>query len=524
MDRQPDLAPGVRLGSYVLEASLGEGGMARVYLARHHILGTPAAVKVIERRGDHGPDHAERFRREARSLFKLKHSNIVQFLEFGVAEDVYYLTVEYVDGADLGWVLRQYRRRNERMPLQDGIAIIGQVSEALDYVHRQGIVHRDVKPSNILLDGQGRALLTDFGLALSATDSTLGAIFGSAQYVSPEQALSSQNSVPQSDVYSLGVVAYELLVGRVPFENDTPLAVALQHMNDAVPSPRALDPDLEPRLETALLRALAKQPSDRYASASDFAQALADAGPPAPADGDRPTIAQETAMVGAAGASPPPADDRRRGRPVRAVLEERPPPTPERPRPPGDFGQLKRPRLTTLLAAASLLGVLAAGIALSSGPGSLGERIQNELAGLPASLQPSAGDRGDASADAAAEPTDERGQQSPTAIPSPRDPSAPVMNLVSCHGYRFVSRIEPGMYAFAVWRTPVYGQPRYEHDPEAGVFVELLGELAPGDRVFVLDHESYPNCFIEARFWKVRADSGIVGWAPEWRFYYYLEP
>jgi len=498
---------------------LGEGGMARVYLARHYLLNTPAAVKVLEARGEPGPDQAERFRREARNLFRLKHPHVVEFLEFGVLENLRYLAVEHVDGADLGWVLRQYRRRGERVPVAEGVEVLRQAAAALDYVHDQGIVHRDVKPSNILLDRRGRALLTDFGLALSSSETSQGAVFGSANYVSPEQALSSEQAVAQSDLYSLGVVAYEILLGRIPFEGDTPIAVALKHMNDPVPPPRTVDPDFPPALEDVLLRALAKSPQDRWPSSSEFARALGEAAQAARATPGWGEAAGAGIVVGI---RPSRSSD---GRSILDVVAERPA-LPQSTRPVFDTaGPIRLPRRAAMIAAGALLGLLGVITIAVASPGGDEPWETTRSPDAPASAPVPAGN-----ADAPASPGQPEDREPQADGPSEgesniaRASGAPVFNIASCHGYRFVSRLEPGMHVYAVWHTPVYDKPRYEHDAEAGDFVAVVEELAPGEGALVLDHESYPNCFAEARFWKVRTDSGAVGWAPEWRFFYYLEP
>ena len=268
---------GKRIGGYVVQELLGRGGMGRVYRARHRTLGTYAAVKVIEPDFQADASYADRFKREARSIFRLKHPHIVTFYQFGVAEGQYCLIAEYIDGPDLKWVLDDYKRHGQLIPNEDAVQVITQVAQALDYIHASGLVHRDIKPSNILLDRRGRAVLTDFGMALSVSEKTIGSVFGSAHYVAPEQAIASSRAVPQSDVYSLGVILYEMLTGALPFDGETPMAIALKHISEPPPPLRSVNPDLHPAVEDVVLRALAKDVQARYPSAAALAVALHEA-------------------------------------------------------------------------------------------------------------------------------------------------------------------------------------------------------------------------------------------------------
>lgn len=297
MPVNPDSLLGKQLGNYVLLELQGRGGLGRVYFARHRLLGTHVAVKVIGAELQHDPDHAQRFKREARSVFRLKHPHIVDFYEFGVVEDLYYLAVEHVDGADLGWALQDYARNGELIALEDAVRIVEQMASALDYVHAQGVIHRDIKPSNILLDRQARAVLTDFGMARVMSERTEATSFGSAQYIAPEQAISSAKAVAQSDFYSLGVVLYRMLTGTLPFEADTPMSLALKHISEPPPAPRSVNPDLHPALEQVVLRALSKEVEKRFQTGAALVKAFHGAL-------DEASAAQRAARAGAPAAPP----------------------------------------------------------------------------------------------------------------------------------------------------------------------------------------------------------------------------
>lgn len=265
---------GARLGNYEVEGPLGRGGMAHVYKAWDTTLKRPAAIKVIEPNLSAEARYRERFEREAQSIAALEHAHIVPVYYFGKTINLYYLAMKFVEGEDLGALMNRYAIAGEYLPADDILRIVEGVSGALDYAHRKGVIHRDVKPSNIMIDRDGHPYLTDFGLALNLSQGTIGDVLGTPHYVSPEQARSSANAVPQSDIYSLGVVLYELFTGVVPFDDPSPTAVALQHITKDPPAPRALNPDLSPELEAVILKAMAKQPENRYQSGKALAEAL----------------------------------------------------------------------------------------------------------------------------------------------------------------------------------------------------------------------------------------------------------
>jgi serine/threonine protein kinase len=269
---------GKKLGDYVIQELLGKGGMARVYKGYDERLQRYAAVKVIdsELATANQVEYRMRFEREARAIAKLdQHPNIVKVYQFGEYEHVYFMAMAFIEGKDLRQILREYNERAMRMPHADVLSVVQGIGDALDYAHSLGVIHRDVKPSNIMITPHKQAVLTDFGLVLSASDGTLGDTFGSAHYIAPEQAVSSKNAVPQSDLYSLGICAYEMLTGRVPFDDPSAMSVALKHLHDMPPSPLEFAPELPSSVETVLFKVLDKDPERRYASGAEFARALA---------------------------------------------------------------------------------------------------------------------------------------------------------------------------------------------------------------------------------------------------------
>ena len=270
----PDPLLGQQLGNYLIQQALGQGGMARVYKGMDISLKRPVAIKVIGEGLRQSEFYVQRFEHEAQAVANLRHPNIVSIFYFGDQDNLYYLVMEYIDGTNLEAVLTNYADNHELMPYADVVRILEAIASALDYAHEQGVIHRDVKPSNIMVESSGRPVLTDFGLALRLSEGTVGDTFGTPHYISPEQAQSSANAVPQSDLYSLGVIAYEMLAGTVPFDDPSPTALAMQHIMVAVPSPRLFNPNLSEAVEQVLFKVLAKEPGDRYASGAEFVNAL----------------------------------------------------------------------------------------------------------------------------------------------------------------------------------------------------------------------------------------------------------
>lgn len=265
---------GKHLGEYQIEGLLGQGGMARVYRAVDVRLKRQAVVKLIDPPSRNDPGYVARFEREAQIIGRLDHPNIVRLYRFDEQDGWLYMAMQHVEGADLGVVLAGYREDQEFMDPEDARRIIREVCSALDYAHGQGVIHRDIKPANILLDRQGRAFLGDFGLALITAVGTRGEIFGSAHYIAPEQAVSSAKAVPQSDLYAIGIILYEMFTGDVPFKATTPLDIALLHISEPPVPPRQIRPDINPELEAVILKALAKKPEERFSTGAALSDAL----------------------------------------------------------------------------------------------------------------------------------------------------------------------------------------------------------------------------------------------------------
>ncbi|GIK56031.1 MAG: protein kinase [Chloroflexi bacterium] len=265
---------GQHLGNYRIDSVVGRGGMAIVYRAFDESLHRPVAVKVIDARYRDNPVYAQRFLQEARTVATWRHEHILQVFYAGQQDDWYYFAMEYVDGPDLSKVVKQYADAGELMPHEDVLKIGRAVASALDYAHSQGIIHRDVKPSNVMVARDGRIALADFGLALDAQQGSFGGTFGTPHYIAPEQARNSATAVPQSDLYALAVILYEMLTGAVPFDDPSPMSLAVQHLTQPPPPPRQLNPNLNMATENVLLKALQKQPADRYQSGAALMAAL----------------------------------------------------------------------------------------------------------------------------------------------------------------------------------------------------------------------------------------------------------
>ena len=259
---------------------LGSGGMADVYCAEDLQLGRNVAVKLLYRRFAEDSEFVERFRREASSAAGLQHPNIVGVFDRGEWDGTYYIAMEYLKGH----TLKQLVRDHGAMPPDLAVDITIQVLRAAKFAHKRGVVHRDIKPHNVILDEEGRAKVTDFGIARAgASDMTeTGSIMGTAQYLSPEQA-QGQPVSPRSDLYSIGVMLYELLTGQVPFDAESAVTIALKHVSEPPSPPSQLNPAVPPALDAVVLRALEKDPALRFADADEFAAALLDAR-------ERPTV------------------------------------------------------------------------------------------------------------------------------------------------------------------------------------------------------------------------------------------
>jgi serine/threonine protein kinase len=271
---------GKTLGRYRVVELVGHGQASTVYKAYQAVLERYVAIKVLhEHPATEDEQFLARFEREVKAVAALRHPNIVPIFDYGVEDDMPYIVMEYLEGTTLKAKLDALTRRRELMPLSKVGRISLAVASALDYAHRRGMVHRDIKPANVMLTTQGYIVLADFGIAdmvggpqVTAT----GAITGTPAYMSPEQGRGEWGD-ERSDIYALGVMLYEMATGRVPFEADTPLAVIHKHINDPLPPPRQLNLAVPEAVERVILKALAKNPDDRYQRATDMASDLADA-------------------------------------------------------------------------------------------------------------------------------------------------------------------------------------------------------------------------------------------------------
>ncbi len=263
---------GRQFGPYQIVAPLGEGGMAAVYKAYQPSMERYVALKVLPRQLASDPQFVARFQREAKLLAQLQHPHILPVFDFGEADGYSYLVMPFVQSGALIDILK-----GEPLPLPRLRQIVSQLGDALNYAHARGLIHRDIKPSNVLLDESGNCLLTDFGLArmveASINLTSSGSIMGTPAYMSPEQG-SGQPLDGRSDLYSLGVMLFEMATGRVPYKAETPIAVIFKHIQDPLPPARALNPALPEALEKVILKALAKRPEDRYQTASEMTLAL----------------------------------------------------------------------------------------------------------------------------------------------------------------------------------------------------------------------------------------------------------
>jgi serine/threonine-protein kinase len=270
---------GKTLGKYRVIEQLGRGGMAIVYKAYHPELDRYVAIKVLQSFLIEGEDFLTRFSREAKTVANLRHPNIVQIHDFDVEGDLPFMVMEYIEGKTLKARLSELSPEQERLPLDETLRIFRQIASALHYAHRKGLYHRDVKPANILIDTEEHVYLADFGIARIVSDTAFtasGAFLGTPSYIAPEQAM-GESITRACDIYSLGVVLYELVTGKVPFDADTPLAVIQQHISAPLPMPSSLRSDIPEALERVILRALAKEPGDRYTSAAEMLEAVEEA-------------------------------------------------------------------------------------------------------------------------------------------------------------------------------------------------------------------------------------------------------
>jgi serine/threonine-protein kinase len=328
---------------YELEELVGTGGMSSVFRARDNQLDRRVAIKILHEHYAEDPEYLERFRREARAVARLSHPNIVTVIDRGADGGRQYIVFEHIEGENL----KELVLRTGRLPVRRALELALAVADGLSFAHDHGLVHRDVKPQNVLLSREGEVKVTDFGIARSLhVDhgvTQTGTVLGTGEYLAPEQASGKQVS-PATDVYSLGVVLWELLAGDAPFVGENFVAVALRHVNEPAPSLRERRPDVSARLEAAVDRALAKDPGRRFPSMAAFAQELRAC--LAEAEGDMP---------------PPPLEDD-----VAVTRVTRPAPAPRRRSRPAP-ARRRRPLLWAFLAVAAGVVAFAAVVLLGGG-------------------------------------------------------------------------------------------------------------------------------------------------------------
>lgn len=254
---------------YRIIDKIGVGGMADVYRGEDTLLGRPVAIKILHANFANDDEFVSRFKREAQAAGKLNHPNIVNMYDVGFDQDLHYIIMEYVDGK----TLKEYITEKGRLSIDEAVKFTIAIGEGLEHAHAMGIVHCDIKPHNVIITRTGRVKVTDFGIAraMNSTNTVMytNSIMGSAHYLSPEQA-SGKTIDGSTDIYSLGVVLYEMLSGKVPFEGETPIAVALKHVREKVIPPTRYNPSIPPLLESVVLKALSKDPKDRFESISDM--------------------------------------------------------------------------------------------------------------------------------------------------------------------------------------------------------------------------------------------------------------
>lgn len=261
-------------GRYRLEARIGAGGMSTVFRAFDETLERQVAIKLLNREVTSDSDELERFRREARAVAQLSHPHVVGVIDAGEDDGRPYIVFEFVEGE----TLKERIRRQGRLPVPEAVAYAIEIARALGAAHSRHIVHRDVKPQNVLIDEEGSAKVTDFGIARTLDEEGLtadGRVIGTTDYVSPEQAL-GQEVTGQSDLYSLGIVLYEMLTGEVPFKGDTQVAVAMKHVREPLPDVQRLRPEISAALAAVVDRSTAKSPVDRYANDAELIADLED--------------------------------------------------------------------------------------------------------------------------------------------------------------------------------------------------------------------------------------------------------
>lgn len=255
-------------GRYEIMEEIGGGGMALVYKALDVLLNRHVAIKVLRQQFVYDEEFIRRFRREAQSAASLSHPNVVSIYDVGQEDDVHYIVMEYINGQNLNEIIKE----RAPLPVEEAVRFATQICDALDHAHHNQIIHRDIKPHNILIGRNGRVKVTDFGIARAVTSTTItqtGSVVGSVHYFSPEHA-KGVTTGEKSDLYSLGIVMYQMLTGRLPFQGESPISVALKHLQDEFEDPRLINPLIPQSVENIILKAMRKNPAERYHSAHDM--------------------------------------------------------------------------------------------------------------------------------------------------------------------------------------------------------------------------------------------------------------
>ena len=264
---------------YVIEEMLGQGGMSAVYKASDPNLKRVVAIKVIHPHLSTDPDFVKRFEEEAAAVAQLRHPGIVQVHDFNRDDDIYYMVLEFVPGETIQDHLKRLNDSGRKLSPTKAMEYMASACDAVDYAHQRGMIHRDIKPANLMLNTLGQVILMDFGIAKivgSQRHTATGAVVGTAMYMSPEQIKGEQPD-RRTDIYSLGVTLFEMVSGRPPFEADSAMTLMMMHINDPVPNPKKLNPDVPDSLVAIINKALAKDPADRYQTAAQMAAALRNA-------------------------------------------------------------------------------------------------------------------------------------------------------------------------------------------------------------------------------------------------------
>jgi serine/threonine protein kinase len=259
-------------GRYEIIELVSEGGMAMVYKARCRMLDRIVAVKILKDEYSSDLNFVQKFKTEGLAAAQLSHPNIVNIFDVGQEEDVYYIVMEFIEGE----TLKEYIQREAPLPVEQAITIATMICDGLQHAHEKGIIHRDIKPHNIIITETGIVKVADFGIAKAISKKTItygGNIVGSVHYIAPEQAR-GEPVTRTTDIYSLGCVIYEMLTGRMPFDAESPITVALKHIHDDPVPPRSFNSEIPKALEAVILRAMAKNPVQRFASAQDLRNAL----------------------------------------------------------------------------------------------------------------------------------------------------------------------------------------------------------------------------------------------------------